>query len=215
VKASRSRTYASVTTLVPTEHFATPRTDGRSRRGRKLINPSEPQIKEIQMRFISTVSGLMGAHFRRAFAFLFLACAAAFATPTIADELNCNSDAAKRILMDSTFGKTMTILRNIDKALGPNSKQSSYLTAFFGITANIENVRQTGADGSGVSCAAEFTYQNMPPAVVTFAIGSLLQENGMQDATCEKLFVYKIERLLDKPGFIHVSWRCFNNGRWD
>jgi hypothetical protein len=153
-----------------------------------------------------------------AYGVVFLAIVASSAGPStqaMADELNCNSDAAKRLLMDGTFGKTMKILRDIDKALGPNSKQSSNLNAFFGLTANIENVRQTGVDESGVSCAAEFTYENMPPPMVTFAIGSLLQENGMRDATCEKLFAYKIERLLDKPGYIHVSWRCFNNGRWD
>jgi hypothetical protein len=132
-----------------------------------------------------------------------------------ADDLDCNSEAAKTILMDGTYGKTMNILREIENAQGPAAKSNPYLNAFFGITANIENVRQTGADGSGVSCAAEFTYQNMPPPVVTFAVGSLLQENGVRDATCEKLFIYRIERLLDKPGYIHVSWRCFNNGRWD
>jgi hypothetical protein len=135
--------------------------------------------------------------------------------PAKADELSCNSDAAKTIVVDGTFGKTIRILKEIDKALGPTSKMSSDLNTFFGVTANIENVRQVGVDDSGLSCAAEFTYKNMPPAMVTSAIGNFLQENGLRDATCEKLFVYKIERLLDKLGYIHVTWRCFNNGRWD
>jgi len=120
-------------------------------------------------------------------------------TPASADLAKCNDQGALDVVRDGTYGvarKRLEDLAGANAGLPTRAEVAS-------MVATIEDVRQTAFDPINNSrlCAANFNYGSgyIPHAVLRAVEVPSYCRRGVQ---------YKIESLLDKPGYSYVSWKC-------
>ena len=138
--------------------------------------------------------------------------------PSVADEIaRCNDQAPLEVMLHEFEAKKQIIVDIINL---PNMKadwssgsmgmsQDQALAVVRGWKHNIENIRQTGYDVQDDIRYCEAAI-SVTPKPFPSQLALLIQIAGHQftDSVCGESVVYKIERLLDKPDEVSVTWQC-------